>query len=136
MFMENNWSYPEVVFPDRSLSHKHLTALRLQVLIERLVQDHAVNEATAYVQVSILSVNVQRDVLPLRIRQIHILKGHHILRSLDHVDQIQRVGASIGHNLKLTPPTGTLQTNQGAPGALVLSHASHKHKTLIVLDLL
>lgn len=115
MFVEKNWSYPEVVFPDRSLSHKHLTALRPQVLIERLVQDHAVNQATAYVQMSILSVNVQRDVLPLRIRQVHILKGHHILRSLDHVDQIKRVGASIGHNLKLTAPTGTLQTNQGAP---------------------
>lgn len=135
MFTEKYRSYSEVVFPDRSLGHKHLVALWMQELIERLIQDHAVYEAAAHIQVSVFSMNVQRDVLPLRIRQVHILKGHHVLRSLHHVDQIQRVGATVGHNLKLTDPTGTLHSKQGTPGALVLSHGGHKHKALIVLDL-
>lgn len=131
-----NKSYPKVVFPDRSFGHIHLTALWPQVLIERLIQNHTVNEATAYVKVSVLAVNVERDVLPLWIRQIHILKGHNILRSLNQVDQIQSVGTSVGQNLELSAPAGILQSDQGSPGALVLSYGGHKHKTLIVLNLL
>lgn len=128
-------SYPEVVFPDGSLGHIHAASLRPQVLVEGLIQDEAVYQAAAHKQVGILPVNVKRDILPLRVRQVHILERHHVLGALHHVNQVQSVGPTVGHDLKLPLAIGALEAYQGAPRGAVLPDAGDKHKALVVLDL-
>lgn len=112
---QKSLSYPEVVLSGGSLRHIHAAPLSLQVLVERLVQDEAVNQAAAHKQICILPVDVKRDILPLGVRQVHVLEGNHILGPLKPINQVQSVGPSVGHNLKLPPAIGGLQTNQGAP---------------------
>lgn len=128
-------SHPEVALPAGSLCDVHAAPLGLQVLIEWLIQDEAVYQAAAHEQVCILSMNVEGDILPLRVRQIHFLKLNHVLGAVHPVHQVQRVGPSVGHDLKLPLAVGALEADQGAPRGTVLSHAGHEHKALVVLHL-
>lgn len=128
-------SHPEVALPAGPLCDVHAASLGLQVLVERLVQDEAVYQAAAHKQVCILSVNVEGDILPLRVGQIHFLKLDYVLGAVHRVHQVQGVGPSVGHDLKLPLAVGALEADQGAPRSTVLPHAGHEHKTLVVLHL-
>ena len=130
------WSYPEVVLSDGALRNVHAAPLGPQVLVERLIQDEAVYQAAAHVQVGVLPVNVKRDILPLRVWQVHVLERYHVLRAVHPVHQVQSVGPSVGHDLELAPAFGALQSHQGAPRGPVLANAGREHKALVVLDLL
>ena len=129
------FSHPVVALPGRALGDVHAAPLRAKVLVERLVQDEAVDEAAAHVQVGVLAVHVERDVLPLRVRQVHVLEGHHVLRAVRPVDQVQGVGAPVRHDLQLPALAGALQAQQGAPRAAVLPHCRQEHEALVVLHL-
>lgn len=124
-----------MVFPGGSLCNVHAASLSLQVLVERLIEDDAVDQAAAHKQMCVFSMNLQRDILPLRVRQVHILERNHVLRAVQPVRQVQTVASSVGHNLKLSPAIGTLQADQGSPRGAVLPYAGRKHKAFIVLDL-
>lgn len=128
-------SHPEVALPAGALRHVHAASLSLQVLVERLVQDEAVDQAAAHVQVGVLSVNVQGHVLPLRVGQIRFLKLDHVLGAVHPVHQVQRVGPSVGHDLKLALAVWALEADQGAPGGAVLPHAGREDEALVVLHL-
>lgn len=127
--------HPEVALPAGSFCDVHAASLGLQVLVEWLVQDEAVYQAAAHKQVCILPMNVEGDILPLRVGQIHFLKLNCVLGAVHRVHQVQRVGPSIGHDLKLPLAVRALEADQGAPRGAVLSYASHEHKTLVVLHL-
>lgn len=138
-FTFSDWkhgSYPEVIFADGTFSHIHPTALGLKMLIERLIKDEAIDEGTTHIQVRVLPMNVQRDVFPLRIRQVHVLKRHHILRAVHPVHQVQCVGATVWHNLELPAAARTLQPDQRSPRGAVLADGGHEHEAFIILDLL
>lgn len=128
-------SHPEVALPAGSLCNVHAASLSLQVLVEWLVQDEAVDQAAAHVQVCILSMDVEGDVLPLRVGQIHFLKLNHVLGAVHPVHQVQRVGPSVGHDLKRPLAVRALEADQGAPRGTVLTHAGREHKALVVLHL-
>lgn len=132
---ERRPSHPEVALPAGSLGDVHAASLGLQVLVERLVQDEAVYMAAAHEQIRILAVHVEGDVLPLRVRQIHVLELNHVLGAVRPVHQVQRVGPSVGHDLELPQTVWGLEADQGAPRGTVLPHAGHKHKALVVLHL-
>lgn len=128
-------AHPEVTLPAGALGDVHAASLRLQVLIEGLVQDEAVQQAAAHVQVRVLPMNLEGDVLPLRVRQIHVLELNHVLGAVHPVHQVQGVGPSVGHDLELPLAVGALEANQGAPRGAVLPHAGHEHEALVVLHL-
>lgn len=128
-------SHPKVALPAGSLCNVHAASLSLQVLVEWLIQDEAVYQAAAHVQVCILPMNVEGDILPLRVGQIHFLKLNHVLGAIHPVHQVQRVGPSVGHDLKLPLAVRALEADQGAPRCTVLSHAGHEHKALVALHL-
>lgn len=128
-------SHPEVALPAGSPCDIHAASLSLQVLVEWLVQDEAVYQVAAHIQVCNLSMNMEGDILPLRVRQIHFFKLNHVLGAVHPVHQVQRVGPSVGHDLKLPLAIRALEADQGAPRGTVLSHAGHENEALIVLHL-
>lgn len=128
-------THPEVALPAGSLCDVHAASLSLQVLVERLVQDEAVDQVAAHVQVGVLSVNVQGDVLPLWVGQIRLLKLNHILGAVHPVHQVQRVGPPVRHDLKLPLAVWALEAEQGAPWGSVLPHAGREDEALVVLHL-
>lgn len=133
--LDNKKPHPKVALSAGSLRHIHAAPLGLQVLVERIVQDEAVDQAAADVQVRVFPENMKRDILPLRVGQVHVLEGKHVLRATFPVNQVQSVGPSVGDDLKLTLAIGALETEQGPPRGTVLANAGHEDEAFVVLDL-
>lgn len=125
-----------MVFADGSLGDEHSAILCLQVLVERLIQDEAVDETAAHKQICIFAMNMKCDILPLRVRQVNILEGDNILGAVHPEDKVQRVGTTIGDYFKLPLAVGVFHGDEGSSRSAVLAHAGHEHEALIVLDLL
>lgn len=130
-------SHPEMCLAAGSFGQVHPSPRGAQVLVERFVENEAVDEAAAHVQSGRLAVHVQRDVFPLRVHQLHILKRDDIARAVGPpVHQLERISSAVGKHLELAALAGTLDGEQSAPGRAVLAKGRSQCETLVVLNLL
>lgn len=90
-----------MILPSGPFRHVQPAALCFQLLIERLLQDEAVNKVTANIEVVVLPCYLHGEVLPLWVSQVHIFQGNHVLEAIHPIDEVQGVGPTIGNDLKL-----------------------------------
>lgn len=129
--------HPKMCLAAGPFGHVHPSLRGAQVLVERFVENEAVDEAAAHIQRGRLAVHVQRDVFPLRVHQLHFLKRDDVARAVGPpVHQLQRIGSAVRNHLELPALVGTLNGKQSAAGRTVLAHGRNQGKALVVLDLL
>lgn len=120
-----------------SFGHVHPWPRDAQVLVERFVENEAVDEAATHVQRGRLAVYVNCNVFPLRVHQLHILKRDNIARAVGPpVHQLERISSTVGNHLELPALAGTLDGEQSAAGRAILAQGRNEDKALVVLNLL
>lgn len=120
-----------------SFRHVHPSTRGAQVLVERFVENITVDEAAAHVQRGRLAVHVQRDVFPLRVHQLDILKRDDVARAVGPpVHQLECISSAVGKQLELPALAGTFDGDQSAAGRTVLAQACSQGEALVVLNLL
>lgn len=98
-----------------------------QDALDGRVQLGCVHVLASHIQLRLVFLHEQRDVLPVAGRQVHIFDGNHLLLVLGGEHDVQRVGFTVGDDLKHgSGAILLLHGEKASPGSLELLEIEHQ----------